>query len=217
MIEIFIENRDSLLTGLLATLELAIVSCVLATALGIVLGVVASLRIKALNLAVTIFVDVVRGIPLLVLTFFIYYGISPALGVILPVFTAGVISLTINAGAYITEIVRGGIRAVSKGQKEAALAIGMTFNQSMRVVVLPQAFQIMLPNFVSQYIITLKDTTIISAIGLLELLLAGKKIVGRTFASLPVYSLIAIFFLIVISLLTWVAKTLEKRTEESLG
>jgi polar amino acid transport system substrate-binding protein len=217
IIEIFTANQGLLLYGFLITVELAIVSCILATALGIVLGVLASLRSKVLNAIVTIYVDVLRGIPLLVLAFFLFFGVNPALHLRMDEFTTGVVALTLNAGAYITEIVRGGIRAVSRGQKEASLAIGMTYYQSMRRVVLPQAFRIMLPNFVSQYIITLKDTTIISGIGLLEVMMAGKRIVGRTSQSLNVYGLIGIFFLILITLLTFVAKKLEKRTDKALS
>jgi polar amino acid transport system substrate-binding protein len=217
IVDIFSNNYQDLFHGLLITVELSLLSCFLATILGIILGVVASLESKAASFAITVFVDIVRGIPLLVLAFFIYYGSPMFTHLTLDRFTAAVIILTINAGAYVTEIVRGGIRAVSAGQKEAALAVGMTFNQSMRYVVLPQAFRIMLPNFVSQYIITLKDTTIISAIGLAELFYEGKQIAGRLMDNLSVYTLLAVFYLLVITLLTIAAKKLEKSANQSLS
>ncbi len=130
-----------------------------------------------------------------------------------PDFIAGIITLTLNASAYIAEIVRGGIKAVPVGQMEASRSLGLPYNRTMQKIILPQAIKIMLPSFVNQFVISLKDTTIISAIGVVELLQTGKIIVARTTQSTYVYLIIAIMYLILITALTKLAKVLEKKVK----
>ena len=121
--------------------------------------------------------------------------------------------LTLNASAYIAEIVRGGINAVPKGQMEASRSLGMTYTRTMQKIILPQAIKIMIPSFVNQFVISLKDTTIISVIGVVELLQTGKIIVARTTQSTYVYLIIPIIYLVVITALTKLAKVLEKKVK----
>jgi polar amino acid transport system substrate-binding protein len=219
LISILVDNHESFIDGFLVTIELALLSCVIGLVIGAVLGVLHSLPSKIVRVVITVYVDIIRGIPLMVLAFFIFFGIPPLISQMthtrftLNEFVAGVIILTLNASAYFTEIVRSGIEAVPKGQKEAALSIGMTFPQTMIKVILPEGFRIMIPNFVSQFIITLKDTTIISAIGLVELLQAGRIVVGRTFDSMNTYFVVAVFYLVLISILSYIAKILERRNK----
>ncbi len=125
-------------------------------------------------------------------------------------FVAGTIALSLNSGAYIAEIVRGGIQAVPAGQMEASRSLGISYGTTMRKIILPQAGKIMLPNFINQFVITLKDTTIISAIGLVELFQAGKIIIARNYQSFRMYAILAIIYLVVITLLTRLARKLEK-------
>jgi arginine/histidine ABC transporter, permease component, putative len=126
-------------------------------------------------------------------------------------FVAGTIALSLNAGAYIAEIVRGGIQAVPVGQMEASRSLGISYSKTMRKIILPQATKIMLPNFVNQFVIALKDTTIVSAIGLAELFKTGKDIIARNYQSFRMYAILAVLYLIIITLLTRLAKRLEKR------
>ena len=120
-------------------------------------------------------------------------------------------TLSLNGGAYIAEIVRGGIEAVPIGQMEASRSLGVPYNTTMRKVILPQAVRLMLPNFINQFVISLKDTTIVSAIGLVELFQTGKIIIARNYQSFRMYAILAILYLVIITCLTKLAKRLEKR------
>ena len=185
--------------------------------IGIIFGMFSVSPVKALRIISEVFVDVIRGIPLMILAAFIFWGIPNLVesmtGHQNPIndFVAGTIALSLNAGAYIAEIVRGGIQAVPAGQMEASRSLGISYSKTMRKIILPQATKIMLPNFVNQFVIALKDTTIVSAIGLVELFQTGKIIIARNYQSFKMYAILAVFYLIIITLLTRLAKRLEKR------
>ncbi|EQC80546.1 / Glutamine transport system permeaseproteinGlnP [Enterococcus sp. HSIEG1] len=206
-------NYKVLLKGLWNTLLLALISFALALIIGIILGLFSVSPIRALRIFAGIYVDIIRGIPMMVLAFFIFFGLSDAIGITIPDFAAGVITLTLNASAYIAEIVRGGIKAVPVGQMEASRSLGLTYTRTMQKIILPQAIKIMIPSFVNQFVISLKDTTIISVIGVVELLQTGKIIVARTTQSTYVYLIVAVMYLIVITALTKLAKVLEKKVK----
>ncbi|HFU4203678.1 TPA: ABC transporter substrate-binding protein/permease [Streptococcus suis] len=209
-------NYGQLLSGLGITVGLALLSFAIAIVIGIIFGMFAVSPIKALRVTASVFVDVVRGIPLMIVAAFIFWGIPNLIESITgqqsPIndFVAGTIALSLNSGAYIAEIVRGGIQAVPAGQMEASRSLGISYGTTMRKIILPQAGKIMLPNFINQFVITLKDTTIISAIGLVELFQAGKIIIARNYQSFRMYAILAIIYLIVITLLTRLARKLEK-------
>lgn len=209
-------NYGQLLSGLGITIGLALLSFAIAIVIGIIFGMFAVSPVKALRVTASVFVDVVRGIPLMIVAAFIFWGIPNLLESITgqqsPIndFVAGTIALSLNSGAYIAEIVRGGIQAVPTGQMEASRSLGISYGTTMRKIILPQAGKIMLPNFINQFVITLKDTTIISAIGLVELFQAGKIIIARNYQSFRMYAILAIIYLVVITLLTRLARKLEK-------
>lgn len=204
-------NYKQLLTGLGKTMILALVSFALALVVGVIFGLMSVAPVKALRVVASIYVDIIRGIPMMVLAFFIFFGLSGATGITIPDFAAGIITLTLNASAYIAEIVRGGINAVPIGQMEASRSLGLSYGRTMQKIILPQAVKIMIPSFVNQFVISLKDTTIISVIGVVELLQTGKIIVASTLQSTYVYFIIAVMYLIVITALTRLAKVLEKK------
>ncbi|HFI0506993.1 TPA: ABC transporter substrate-binding protein/permease [Streptococcus suis] len=209
-------NYGQLLSGLGITIGLALLSFAIAIVIGIIFGMFAVSPVKALRVTSSVFVDVVRGIPLMIVAAFIFWGIPNLIESITgqqsPIndFVAGTIALSLNSGAYIAEIVRGGIQAVPAGQMEASRSLGISYGTTMRKIILPQAGKIMLPNFINQFVITLKDTTIISAIGLVELFQAGKIIIARNYQSFRMYAILAIIYLVVITLLTRLARNLEK-------
>ncbi|HFR3475605.1 TPA: ABC transporter substrate-binding protein/permease [Streptococcus suis] len=209
-------NYGQLLSGLGITIGLALLSFAIAIVIGIIFGMFAVSPVKALRVTSSVFVDVVRGIPLMIVAAFIFWGIPNLIESITgqqsPIndFVAGTIALSLNSGAYIAEIVRGGIQAVPAGQMEASRSLGISYGTTMRKIILPQAGKIMLPNFINQFVITLKDTTIISAIGLVELFQAGKIIIARNYQSFRMYAILAIIYLVVITLLTRLARKLEK-------
>ena len=210
-------NYKQLLSGLSVTIALALLSFAIAMVIGIIFGMFSVSPYKWLRWTAEIFVDVIRGIPLMILAAFIFWGIPNLIesmtGHQSPIndFLAGTIALSLNAAAYIAEIVRGGIQAVPAGQMEASRSLGISYSKTMRKIILPQATKLMLPNFVNQFVIALKDTTIVSAIGLVELFQTGKIIIARNYQSFKMYAILAVFYLVIITLLTRFAKQLEKR------
>ncbi|BBD14962.1 amino acid ABC transporter substrate-binding protein/permease [Melissococcus plutonius] len=204
-------NWRRLLNSLWVTIELTLLSFIFSLIIGVILGLFSVSTIKVLRIIASIYVDIIRGIPLMVLAFFIYFGLPGILGFNIPVFIAGVVTLTLNSSAYISEIVRGGIKAIPVGQTEAARSLGLSYTKTMQQIILPQAFKVMAPSFINQFVISLKDTTILSAIGLVELLQAGKIIVARNLQSTMVYFVIAIMYLILITTLTRLARLLDKK------
>ena len=163
-----------------------------------------------------VYVDAVRGVPLIVLAYFIYFGVPAGMKTIFPEFRlsalqAGTIALAMNCGAYMAEIIRAGIESVDKGQMEASRSLGLTYGKSMRLVVLPQAIRTMIPSIINQFIITLKDTSILSVIGFPELTNMGKTISGNTFKSLETWAIVGVMYMVVIVTLSKVAKRIERR------
>lgn len=206
-------NYKALLNGLWKTVLLALISFALALVVGVIFGLFSVSPLRPLRWIASLYVDIIRGIPMMVLAFFIFFGLPGILPFTIPDFIAGVITLTLNASAYIAEIVRGGINAVPTGQMEASRSLGLSYRRTMNKIILPQAFRIMIPSFVNQFVISLKDTTILSAIGVIELLQTGKIIVARTLQSTMTYFIIAVMYLIIITVLTKVAKNLERKVD----
>ena len=200
-----------LMTGLKMTLILTVVSIAIALMLGIIFGLFRVSRSIVLRAIGTTYVDIFRGTPLLVQAFFIYFGVPPALGIQMTALTAGIITLSLNAGAYMTEIVRGGIQSVDKGQMEAARSLGIGYLPTMRKVILPQAIRTMIPSYVNQFVITLKDTSILSVIGIAELTQTGRLIIARNLQSFTMWLIIGIIYFIVIMALTKLSDRIESR------
>ena len=206
-----------LLESLGQTMLLTLLSLIFAFIIGLIFGLMNVSKKRVLNFIGTVYVDAVRGVPLIVLAYFIYFGIPAGVKAIgftdfrLPALQAGTIALSMNAGAYMAEIFRAGIQSVDKGQMEAARSLGLGYGKAMQKVVLPQAIRTMVPSIINQFIISLKDTSILSVIGFPELTKAGNIIAGNTFAVLQVWAIIAIMYMVVITLLSKIAKRIERR------
>ncbi len=158
------------------------------------------------------YVWIIRGTPMIVQAFFVFYAIPQFFPGITPSpFVAGFITLTLNAGAYLSEILRGGILAVPVGQTEAARSLGLSAFKTKIKVVLPQAFKIAIPSMVNQFIITVKDTSILSVISLDEIVNNAKKSMGMNYRFFETYIVVAIFYLIIISALMVLSMYVEKR------
>lgn len=211
------EAYPLLLTGLGMTLKITAISLVFAIIIGIVSCLFSISKAAVLRGISKVYLWIIRGTPMLVQGMYIYFAIPQLMEMItgssfkITVETASVVTLMLNAGAYISEIFRGAIEAVNKGQMEAARSLGMSYGKSMIKVILPQAVRICLPSLVNQFIITLKDSTILYAIGLAEIMYYGKIYVGKTYQSFATYTWIAIAFLIIITILTLVSKRIERR------
>nr|WP_248560245.1 amino acid ABC transporter substrate-binding protein/permease [Niallia sp. NCCP-28] len=205
------ESLPSLLSGLKMTLILTVVSLLIATVVGVIFGLMRIAKNRALRIIAGIYIDIFRGTPLIVQAFFIYFGIPAALDFRISAIAAGLITLSLNAGAYMAEIVRGGIESVDKGQMEAARSLGLPYGKAMSKVVLPQAIQLMIPAFINQFVITLKDTSILSIIGINELTQSGKIIIARNLESFQMWIIVGAMYFVVIMILTKVSNVLERR------
>lgn len=206
-----------LLLSLGQTMLLTLLSLVFAFIIGLVFGIMNVTKIKPLNFIATVYVDGVRGVPLIVLAYFTYFGIPMFIrsmgfsGFRFTALTAGTIALSMNAGAYMAEIFRAGIQSVDKGQMEAARSLGLGYGKSMQKVVLPQAIRTMIPSIINQFIISLKDTSILSVIGFPELTKAGNIIAAINYDVFSVWAIIAVMYMIVIVTLSRLAKKIERR------
>lgn len=215
-IRVLVEAWPLLSDGFKMTVGITVLSLVLATIIGIFTCLFRISTVAPLRWIARFYVWLIRGTPMLVQAFYIYFAIPQLIQLINPdfrikVFMAGLIALTLNAGAYMSEIFRGAIEAVNKGQMEAARSLGLSYSKSMVKVILPQAVRICLPSLVNQCIITLKDSTILYAIGLAEIMYSAKIYVGRTVESLATYTWVALFFLVAISILSFLSSRLERR------
>ena len=208
------ERRGDYLGG---TVQVTVISLLIATLLGLFCCLLQISGKKPLQWISQIYIDVMRGVPVMVLSFFIYFGVPNGLGIRLTAVQAGVITLSLNAGAYLSEIFRGGIQAVNVGQMEAARSLGLPYGRAMRKVILPQAVRIVIPSMVNQFIITLKDTSILYAIGLPELMQSGSLIVARTFRSFEVWATVAVIYFIIIFILSKISKRIERRLHNGKG
>ena len=206
-----------LLESLGNTLLLTLLALIFAMIIGLIFALMNVGKNRLFNFIGTVYVDRVRGVPLIVLAYFIYFGVPQGMKMMgfvdfkLPALQAGTIALAMNCGAYMAEIIRAGIESVDKGQMEAARSLGLPYRTSMRLVVLPQAIRTMIPSIINQFIITLKDTSILSVIGFPELTNTGKTIAGNTFKSLQTWAIVGVMYMIVIVTLSRLAKYLERR------
>lgn len=206
-----------LLKALGQTLLLTLLSLCFAMVIGMIFGLMNVGHNRLFNFIGTLYVDAVRGVPLIVLAYFIYFGVPAGIKAIgfsdfrLTALQAGTIALSMNCGAYMAEIIRAGIESVDRGQMEAARSLGLTYSAAMALVVVPQAIRTMIPSIINQFIITLKDTSILSVIGFPELTNVGKTIMGNTLKSLQTWAIIGIMYMVVIVTLSKIAKRVERR------
>lgn len=217
MLQLVTTYYDMLLGALGQTLFLTLLSLIFAMIIGLIFALMNVGKSRFFNLIGTIYVDAVRGVPLIVLAYFIYFGIPQGIKSFgftdfrLTALQAGVIALSMNCGAYMAEIIRAGIESIDKGQMEAARSLGLPYGTSMRKVVLPQAIRTMIPSIINQFIITLKDTSILSIIAFPELTNVGKTMAGNTFKVLETWAIIAVMYMVVIVSLSKFAKYIERR------
>lgn len=173
-LQVILDALPLLLEGTVVTLKIVVISLIFAMVIGLISGLMSTSLNRLLRLVASLYVDIIRGTPLLVQVYFIYFGLPVFLDMRIPAMTAGIIAVSLNAGAYVSEIFRAGIESIGKGQHEAARSLGLSRFKTMWLVVLPQATRRMIPTFVNQSIITIKDTSLLSAIGIAELTQTGR-------------------------------------------
>ncbi len=209
--QIIVQYWPRLLEGLALTVEITIISLFIAGILGLVFGLLSVSKSKIPRAIALVYVDIVRGTPLLVQAFFIYFGVPTVLGIQSDPFISGVITLSLNAGGYLAEIFRGGIESISKGQMEAARSLGLPYGMAMRSVILPQAVRTMTPALINQCIITLKDTSLLSVIGVAELTQTGRLIIANNYESFKVWAIVAVMYFVIIMILSKISKRIERK------
>ena len=217
MLDIIIDYGQLLLMAMGQTLLMALCGLFFACIIGLIFGMLSVVKNKVCNIIAQVFDDIVRGVPMIVLAYFVFFGVPYALKNMLGIrmtFTAlvaGTICLALNCGAYMAEIIRAGIQSVNVGQMEAARSLGLPYWKAMQKIILPQAIRTMIPSIINQFIITLKDTSILSVIGFPELVNTAKNIIAVEFKSFQVWIIVGVMYLIVITALSKLAKVLERR------
>ncbi|MHB8172071.1 MAG: amino acid ABC transporter permease [Thermincolia bacterium] len=188
------------------TLEITVVSVFLGTIIGLVIALGRLSQNKPIRWLSAVYVDFIRGTPLLVQIFIIYFGIPMLIGVRIDPFVAAVVSCSINSGAYIAEIFRAGIQSIDKGQMEAARSLGMSRWQAMRFIILPQAFKRVIPPLGNEFIAMMKDTSLLSVIGYEELTRKAQLIVAVNYHAFELYTAIALIYLVMtLAISRWVS------------
>jgi polar amino acid transport system permease protein len=203
---------EALATGAATTIEVTACSLVLGCVLGLLVGIgrLAPQRRVVFGIC-TAYLTFIRGTPLLVQLFILFFGL-PQFGIMLPAFACGVLGLGVYSGAYVSEIVRGSIQSVDRGQMEAARSLGMPYRMAMRKVILPQAFVRMIPPLGNEFIALIKNSALVSLLTINDLMHEGEKIISVSYRSLEVYIVIAFIYLI----LTSATSPVLRKTEKSL-
>ena len=215
-VKVFNEAMPLMLNGLKLTIGIALLAIAIDMVVGFLSCIMGMSKNPVLKAISAVYVWLIRGTPMIVQAFFVFYAVPQLVKTVtgapftLSPFTAGAITLSLNAGAYLSEIFRSGIQAVPKGQTEAARSLGLSSAKTMLRVVLPQAFKITIPSLVNQFIITVKDTSILSVIGLGEVVNRAKQYVGSTYTFFATYIYVGALYLIVISLLMVLSRRIEK-------
>lgn len=211
------QYREFLLTGTMYTLLIALAAAAIGISLGLVVGLGRISRNRAASLTASVYVQVIRGTPMLLQIMFLFFGIPQLYkamtgnDMFLEPIIAGILALGINSAAYTAEIVRAGIQSIDKGQMEAARSLGLTYQQAMRFVILPQAFRRIIPPLANEFIVLLKDTSLVSAIGATELMYRSRVMGAKFYAYVPFLLGAAIVYLTLTIAFSQIVARLERR------
>ncbi|AWI03188.1 amino acid ABC transporter permease [Clostridium drakei] len=207
---IIIKVLPILLKGSVMTIELTVIALVVGTMLGIFLALFKLSKNVVFRIISSFYTWIFRGTPLLLQLFFFYYGL-PFMGVELTPFSAAAIGLSLNCGAYMAEIIRGGIQSIDKGQFEAAKALGFTYADTMKKIILPQTFKVIIPPVGNEFIALLKDTSLVSTIAMVELMRSAQQIYASTFRPIEVFFTAGVLYLLLTTIFTGVFGVFEKK------
>ncbi|WP_342513530.1 amino acid ABC transporter permease [Sporosarcina sp. FSL K6-1522] len=210
-IQVIKDAMPYLLQGLYMTVCISVISILISLVIGLVACFMRMSKYAILRYPAAIYVNIIRGTPILIQILFIYFGVPTVLDISLSAFTAGLIAISLNIGAYMTEILRGGIESIGKGQMEAGRSLGFSYAQTMRLIILPQAVRRMIPSFVNQLTHAIKDTSMLSVIGIAELTMVGQSIYAMNFRSFEILSVVAVFYFITIYSVSLISTRMERR------
>lgn len=201
----------TLLEGLKMTMLIAVLGILLGFVIGLLVGLARSGKNKVLYKIAGVYVAIIRGTPLMVQALYLYFAIPMMLNFNLPALTAAILAIGLNSGAYISEIVRGAIQSIDVGQYEAGECLGLGKVQVMVSIILPQAFKLMIPSLCNQFIISVKDTSLMTVIGVAEMTHQASQAVSSTFRTVEIYTALAIMYFLLNTLLSAVLSQLERR------
>ncbi|PAE91077.1 amino acid ABC transporter permease [Shouchella clausii] len=201
--------------GLKYTVLITLVGVFLGSIVGSIFGLMRLSRIRFVRAIAAIFVEAIRGTPLLAQIFFIHFGIPGLLDLRFDPLYTGIFVIAINSGAYIAEIVRGGVQSIDKGQMEAGRSLGLTGSQTMRYIIWPQAIKVMIPPFGNQFIISLKDTSLLSTIAVADLMYQSRTYTGLSASYFDTYLLVCLFYLAITIPASLLLRYTERRLERT--
>lgn len=204
------DNLDALLQAVLITIALALLAEIIGVALGLVFALLKISDLRPLSLFAQVYIDVFRGTPLLVQITIIYFTTASVGLRFTSLFLAGLVALSLNSGAYVAEIFRAGIQSIDKGQMEAGRSSGLPYAQTMRHIIVPQAFRRVIPPLTNEFVTLIKDTSLVSIIGLAELLRAARVLQSETFNGTPLIAAALIYLAICLPLI-YLTNVLERR------
>jgi polar amino acid transport system permease protein len=196
--------------GALVTIEISACAMALATVIGLVMGLISASDLTVLKVVVRVYVYFIRGTPALVQIFLVYFAL-PRIGLELSSFWSGVVALAFNSAGFIAEIVRAGLQSIDTGQSEAALSIGMTARQSILYILLPQSLRRITPPLTNEVITLVKTSSLLSVISVFELTRSAQVIIAERFVPFELYFALAVYYLVMITLLSWCSEYIEAR------
>lgn len=210
-VDLIVRSIPLLLMGAGITIEITALSVGFGLIIGMFIGMARLSKIWAVKAAATVYVDFIRGTPLLVQIFLIYFALPIVLGQRIDPFMAAITACSVNSAAYIAEIFRGGIQSIDKGQMEAGRSLGMSWTQTMHFIILPQAFKRIIPPLGNEFIAMLKDSSLVSVIGFEELTRRGQMIIARTYGSFEIWLTVAVMYLVMTLTISRFVDYLERR------
>lgn len=210
-IDLIINSFPLLLAGALITIKITLISVGIGICIGLFVGIARVAKLKWVKVLAAIYVDFIRGTPLLVQIFLIYFALPLVLDIKINPLIAAITACGINSGAYVAEIFRAGIQAVDEGQVEAGRSLGLNWSQTMRYIIIPQAFKSVIPPLGNEFIALLKDSSLVSVIGFEELTRRGQLIIARTYGSLEIWLSVAFLYLIMTVSISRLVAYLERR------
>lgn len=208
-----VEFLPELFRGLYYTLLVSVVGLLIGFVVGAFIGLARLSRFRVVNALATVYIEVIRGTPLLVQAIWLFFALPLIIQYTLPSLLAGIIVIGVNSAAYIAEIVRGAVQSIEKGQMEAGRSLGLSHRITMLKVIWPQAFKRMIPPLGNQFIISIKDTSLLSVILVPELLFQGRVIASNHYNAVEIYTTVAVFYLAITLSLSAVLRVTEKRLE----
>ena len=206
-----LDNSDLLLRGIGLTVALWLVSFAFAMSAGLLIGIARGSRVRWLNWAATFYIELFRNIPLLVQLIWFYFAFPVLSGIKLAPFTAATIGFSLNSSAYCAELYRSGMQSIGRGQWEGAHALGMTYTQALRRIILPQAIRRMIPAFTNRAVELAKSTSIASVLEVPELMYQARELSSATFLPLETFAVVSVIYFLLIYPVTWASSVLERR------